>query len=204
MTTQEIIDYYANLLILQYRGQPDAYATIQTLVDPVIMDQLPIDVQEAFSVDSAIGVQLDVLGKYIGVSRNGYDFSGPVTLDDDDYRTILKIKIIQNSSQSDLSTIQSLLNTYFPDELFVVDYQDMTMDYVYFGNSTVAEFFVTAGLLPKPMGVHLRGLITPINTDFYFGFQTYSLGPYNVNPFNDYSAYQTDWPWLSYANGVSL
>jgi hypothetical protein len=42
MTTQELINYYADLLILQYVGKPRAYATIQTLVTPVIMPQTTI------------------------------------------------------------------------------------------------------------------------------------------------------------------
>lgn len=62
MTTQELIDYYANLLILQYIGQPRAYATIQALVEPTIMDQLPITVQNAFDLETAVGAQLDTIG----------------------------------------------------------------------------------------------------------------------------------------------
>lgn len=202
MTTQEIINYYAGLLILQYRGSPNAYATIQTLVGPEIMDQLPTQVQDAFNLPTAVGKQLDILGKYIGISRNGFNFSGPVTLDDTDYLTVLQIKIVQNSFGSDLKTIQALLFQFFPGVLQVFDYQDMSLDYVFFGSSTLAEFFILSGLLPKPMGVGLRGTIVPPSSNKFFGFRTYQNGPYNVNPFNTYASYQTDWPWLSYANGI--
>jgi hypothetical protein len=92
MTTEEIIEYYTQLLIIQYATKGKAVATIRALVDPVVMDQLPSLVQAAYGLDSAVGVQLNVLGKYAGVSRNGYNFDGPVTLSDDDYRTIIKLK----------------------------------------------------------------------------------------------------------------
>jgi hypothetical protein len=39
---QELIDYYAGLLILQYIGKPKAYAHIQTLVTPTIMPQTSV------------------------------------------------------------------------------------------------------------------------------------------------------------------
>lgn len=42
MTPLEIVAYYANLLILQYLGKPKAYATISTLVSPVIMPQVSV------------------------------------------------------------------------------------------------------------------------------------------------------------------
>ena len=43
MSTQDLINYYANLLILQYIGKPKAYATIQTLVNPVVMPQVSVE-----------------------------------------------------------------------------------------------------------------------------------------------------------------
>jgi hypothetical protein len=46
-TDQELIDYYADLLILQYKQKPKAYATIQTIVKNVIMNQLPVAVENA-------------------------------------------------------------------------------------------------------------------------------------------------------------
>lgn len=205
MMTSEIINYYASLLILQYLGKPKAYANIQTVVTPVIMDQLPLAVQDAFAVPTAIGVQLDVLGKYAGVSRNQYDFSGPVTLDDDDYRKLIQIQIIQNSSGSSLATIQQLLQTFFPDVIQVYDYQDMTMDYFFLstiGSQQLAEVFIEGGFLPRPMAVRLRGTIVHPTIDNFFGFRTYYGPGENVNPFNSYADYQMDWPWLSYQNAL--
>jgi hypothetical protein len=68
---------------------------------------------------------------------------------------------------------------------------------------SVAEFLVKQGLLPKPMGVQLAVLIYANGIDNFFGFRTYDLPAHNVAPFNSYDSYQTDAPWLSYANSVT-
>lgn len=205
MTTQEIINYYANLLILQYKEKPKAYATIQALVTGVIMDQLPVAVQDAFNLDTAVGVQLDVLGKYAGVSRTVYDFTGPVTLDDDDFRTMIKIAIIKNGFGSSLAEIQQLIWQFFEGSLLVFDFQNMRMGYFFdsnIGSRPLAEVFVRSGFLPKPMGVQLAALIYSNNIGNFFGFRSYELGPFNMTGFNDYTNYDEDAPWLNYNNAI--
>jgi hypothetical protein len=146
MTNEELSNYYANLLIFQYINKPKAYAMVAAQVLPVFMDQLPVAVQEAFNVNTAIGVQLDVIGKYVGVSRNGYTLSGPVTLGDDDYRQLIKMVIIKNNSGSSLSTIQSLLAANFPGQILVSDNQTMGLNYVLIeslGTSDLLEILAT-------------------------------------------------------------
>lgn len=162
---------------------------------------LPIAVQDAFNIDTAEGVQLDVLGKYIGISRNGYDFNGPITLDDSDYRIILKIKILENSLPSDLSTIQNFLYTNFGGDIEVFDYQDMTMAYLLYSgaiSNELAQFFIKAGLLPKPMGVLLRATVLNPTTYYFFGFRTYDAVAFHQSGFNTYDSYSMTAPWLNY------
>lgn len=169
-TTQELIDYYANLLIIQYLGQPKAYATIQNLVKPVIMDQLPVAVQDAFSLDTAVGVQLDVIGKYVGVTRTGMGFDGPIVLNDADFRVLIKVAIITNQSGSSLYDIQNILHIFFPGSILVFDYQDMRMSYLIdsdIGSQDLIQLFVTEGLLPKPMGVQLAAPIYTTDLQFF-------------------------------------
>lgn len=205
MTTNELIEYYANLLILQYREKPKAFATIEALVDPVIMDQLPIDVQNAFDIETAEGVQLDIIGKYVGVSRVAYDFTGPITLDDDDFRTTIKVAIVKNGFGSSLAEIQQLIWQFFEGSILVFDFQNMRMGYFFdsaVGSEQLAEVFVRSNFLPKPMGVQLAALIYSNNIDNFFGFQTYELGPYLVTGFNDYDDYNMNAPWLSYLNAI--
>ena len=206
-TTQELKEYYSSLLILQYKNKVKANLTMEELAGLAIMDQVSLDVVDGFNLDTAIGAQLDVLGEYIGVTRNQFDFSGPVTLSDADFLTLLRIKIVQNSYTSDLSRIQSFLNTYFLNIINVFDYQDMTMSYMFqsaFGSQQLAEVFVKGGFLPRPMGVNLRTTIYAPTANFYYGFRTYDSIAYNVSPFNTYDSYLLTRPWLSYDDGISI
>lgn len=209
MTTQEIINYYANLLILQYLGLESNYAAIQTLVTPVIMDQLPTQVMNAFNLtgdDVAEGVQLDVLGKYAGVARTGIGFTGSITLDDDEFLSLIQMAIVRNSSGSSLSDISSLLHMFFPGQILPFDYANMHMSYLVsstVGSQELIQLFVTEGLLPKPMGVTLSLIIYADVIDRFFGFRTYLTAPTNNTPFNSYTDYDMDSPWLSYANAIT-
>lgn len=179
MTTNEIIDYYANLLILQYAKAPRAYATIQALVKPVIMDQLPVAVQNAFGVDTAVGKQLDVIGKYMGVTRYGNDFAGnAITLTDSDFRQLIKFAIIRNNGGTSLADIQSLIHVFFPGDFLVFDYTNMQMSYFFstaIGSQQLAEMLVIQGLLPKPMAVGIGSLIYAPYVSSFFGMSSYSI-----------------------------
>lgn len=205
MTTAEIIQYYADLLILQYKDKPKAYDTIKNVVTPFIMDKVALDVRDAFNVDTAVGDQLDILGKYVGCQRINKTFTTTVTLDDDDFRVLIKMKIIQNNSGSSLSDIQDLIFTYFPNILLVFDYQNMQMNYYFLtsaGSLDLAQVFVKTGALPKPMGVQLGALMYLPSMDNIFGFRTYDIAPGTISGFNTYSVYNEDWPWISYADAV--
>jgi hypothetical protein len=62
--------YYGSRLAIQYRGQPKAQATIQLLTKQAMGDLMIQDVQDAWDLATAVGPQLDTVGKYIGLSRN--------------------------------------------------------------------------------------------------------------------------------------
>lgn len=309
MTTQELINYYANLLIIQYRQKPKAYAMIQALVTPVVMPQastqeinfsliavsgvfvlsydgvssaninwndsastiestlqaitglsmitvtgdiatqslvvtftgvtppalplvlvssslvdsggddveitiaetdvtMPVAVQNAYNLSGtlAIGAQLDVIGKYAGVSRNGSGFQGqPISLDDADFLQLIRFATILNSAGSSLSVIQDLLNTFFADNIFVFDYQNMHMDYMIdssVGTVDFAQMIVVQNLLPRPMGVLLGSVIYAPDISHFFGFRTYYWGTYKNSPFNSYIDYESGRPWLSYSDAL--
>lgn len=207
MTTQQLIEYYSNLLILQYHDKTKAVATIEAQVAPVIMDQLPTTVENAFNLLTAYGAQLDVLGTYVGVTRTGSGFQGQViTLDDNDFRILIQIAIIQNKNGSSLSDIQDLLQEFFPNgEILVFDYQTMRLSYLIdsnFVSADLVQLFVTEGLLPYPMAVTRSSIVWVPIIDEFFGFRTYfGAGVYN-NPFNTYDSYITTWPWLNYDDTV--
>lgn len=183
MTTNELIEYYQNLLILQYVEQPNAYATIGVLAALPIADQLPLAVQNAFNINptlgpTAIGTQLDTIGKYVGVTRYGYDINGnPLTLSDTDFTLLIQIAAIRNFAGSSLADIQTLLHEYFANEIFVYDYANMQMSYLIsssVGDQALVEMIVQQNLLPKPMGVQLATVIY-IDQPSLFGFLSYQF-----------------------------
>lgn len=65
----ELILYYVNLLIIQYRTLPKASAHIAALIKQLMIYDLMIQVRDGYNLDDAVGVQLDILGKYLGNDR---------------------------------------------------------------------------------------------------------------------------------------
>jgi hypothetical protein len=66
---EELIAYYENLLILQYRDKDKARRTIRAIVESAMIYDLIRAVENGYDIDTAVGVQLDVIGKYVGVDR---------------------------------------------------------------------------------------------------------------------------------------
>jgi hypothetical protein len=204
MTTQEIIDYYAGLLIRQYLGLTKATLNIEALVGPLLVPQghdiltdndgeplkdndgdllftnttepiIPLAIAQAFDINTAIGNQLLLIGKYVGVSNQGQDFSGFITLNDDQYRQIMKIVAVRNILKGTTFAINNFIFEFFSDVLQVIDDLAMHMTYFYsaeIGQNIVAEFFIKAGLLPKPLAVGRSIVYTfPYTGQKFYGFR---------------------------------
>ena len=153
-------DYYRNLLILQYRSQPTALDTVEAFVDPFIVAELIDDVKNGYDIDTAVGAQLDAIGKYVGVRRGG--------IDDEDYRFFLRLKIIQNTGNHSGDSVNSLLFNIFGGDVYVDDNANMTITY-YVAEAEIDLFLfaVDRGFLPRPMavGVDFIGFVPD-----FFGF----------------------------------
>lgn len=206
-TIEQLQNYYVNLLIIQYINKPRAREHIEVLARAAIMDLLPLEVRDGFDIDTAVGVQLDVIGQYIGLSRNGRDFSGFVTLDDDDYRTALQLKTLQNNGGSSTYEIQTWIQEFFPEQIIFFDFQNMRIGYFLntsIGDQTLVEFFLMQNLLPKPMAVQLSTTIYADVIDGFYGFRTYKAEAVNNSPFNTYDNYEMDRPWLSYEDALII
>lgn len=69
-------NYYSNLLIIQYNGKPKARATIKLMVNLLWANMIPFQIRNAFDWRTATGLQLDIIGKWVGVDRfyNGQFF----------------------------------------------------------------------------------------------------------------------------------
>lgn len=156
---------------------------------------------------AAVGKQLDTIGKYQDVIRSGVGLLGqPITLDDDDFLSLIKMAITRNNAQSDLATIQQLLLQNFgPGAILVYDYQNMMMSFLIselVGSQNLIQLFITENLLPVPMGVGYSVIFAPIITMF-FGYVSYQQPiATNNEPFNTYQSYHTNWPWLDYHMGI--
>lgn len=75
MTDQELIAYYVNLLIIQYKTLPNATGTIQALATEVVANQIYSQVLNGFSIQTAVGEQLDILASYVGAPRTIFGYS---------------------------------------------------------------------------------------------------------------------------------
>lgn len=67
---EDVKNYYADLLILQYRNKPKARETIKIGVDIYTGDGLLLELADVLNIDIAEGAQLDIIGKILGCSRN--------------------------------------------------------------------------------------------------------------------------------------
>lgn len=68
-TLQQFKEYYSNTLIVQYHDKPKAKQTIEMLVELVYSNMLLMQIRDAFDWKTAVGEQLDIIGKWVGVSR---------------------------------------------------------------------------------------------------------------------------------------
>lgn len=200
----QLKDYYSNLLIVQYNGKPKAQAHIKFLVDLVFANVLLLQIQDAFDWRTAVGVQLDIIGKWVGVSRNyngsllwgntylsypksndlvpmdetdalqhGYsDYSTFETdtgnvltyknlgyveqqLSDDDYRTVIGLKIIKNNINHTAKNIDDAIWEYFNEQVYTT-WDDFEITYHYPASlTTIIEVCNYKNVLPAPTGVSI-------------------------------------------------
>lgn len=161
---------------------------------------LPLAVQNAFNLigpNLAVGIQLDIIAQYVGVTRTGQGFTSPITLSDADFYTLIQMGIIRNNTGSSLSDIVAFIYQFFGTNILVFDSTEMTLTYFIsgtIGSSDLMQLFVTEGLIPKPMGVGLT-VFYPVAAVFSF---VTVLVPTEVNgyPFNTAQSYSLTWPWL--------
>lgn len=163
--------YYSNLLILQYHNKPKAKATVEA-VTSILPDELIQEVNNGFDVDTAVGKQLDVLGSVVGVDRSYIDNNEYKLLDDEDFRILIKLKIISNSSDFSHKSIDKALYDFFGNEIRMDSTGNMEMTYfVPKGKTNLIIAAIQKEVLPRPMGVRVA-YINEYDKKF-FGFCTY-------------------------------
>ncbi len=200
---QAAADFYQSLLILQYKTLPKATAQVRVQARAAVAEMILSQIGPAFDLETAVGNQLDILGKYIGVPRNigppdaveyfGYALAGgggntngytlaaggvnltgiyyranggqrqSTDLTDVQYRFVMKLKIVLNTSDNTMYSIQKYIARFFPGLISVVDNHDMTMTYTV-SPSVPLPSSVLAAYLPAPMGVGIN-VVAPDTTD---------------------------------------
>lgn len=149
---------YTNLITSEHIDKPKFMAMIQVITQPYIDNILLLrNMASLFDVDTAVGNQLDIIGEWVGISRNltvpltnvyfsfdtpglGFDegtWQGPfdpgtglVSLPDDPYRNLIKATIAENSWDGTTESAVSIWNSVFASEgitIAIEDYGDMTI-----------------------------------------------------------------------------
>lgn len=171
----------------QYAHAPRMKAVGKILQNEIdASDQLDDLAVQVADVQTAKGVFLDWWGKRIGIDRFIKVGSEYVRFDDDYYRFLLMYRAVCNLSDSTCATMNRMLSMLTSTRVFVVDYQDMTLQsIVIIGNidEIQAQVLQTYGLLNRPAGVMTNFLIIYPNEEI-FGFEGSDLLPFDQGVFN--------------------
>jgi hypothetical protein len=241
MTTEEVIQYYVDRLIIQYRQKPRARATVAAFVREAVANLWVLKLADAFNLETARGKQLDLLAKYIGITRHYEDMEAPqdyfgfanykraepqnpngfrdyekefinsraiwfqygfkqyasALLGDEAFRTLLKLNIINNTTDTTLPGIMAALRRIFGNAITVIDNADMTLTYIVNGSVIDLPKSVLEKILPRPAGVGVNVKIVRA----LFAFSRYKPGA-STNPyatgFRRYAGQMTGGAFASY------
>lgn len=174
------INDYLNLLTSAWRDKPNFTAMVSSDVSiSVRVQELLTEMAVAlFDVDTAIGDQLDIIGKWAGISRDvnipidgvyfswdgafniGWEYgvwrpvldpTSVTILPDDVYRTLIRAKIAANRWDGTTTNAYEIWSIIFPDvNILIVDHQDMSYDIGFVGGiiDSLTLALVRGGYLP--------------------------------------------------------
>lgn len=147
------------------------------------LDQLLKDIADARTAD---GVFLDWWGKRVGVDRLIQVDDEFIRFDDDYFRFLIMYRALCNLSDSSAATMNQLLPQLTDQQVFIVDYQNMSIrSIVVVGSMSDLQITILRayGLLNRPMGVMTNFLVI-YPDDAIFGFAGSDLQPFDQGVFN--------------------
>ena len=151
------MDNWSQTLLSRYADKPILCALISSFnaaMDPGA--DIAAFQEYIWNVNTAVGYGLDVWGTIVGVSRV-IPSTPPLTLDDDDFRTLILVKAAANIGNVTIPTLNALLSEIFADsgQVFVQDNLNMTLTYVFLFQPSQAQLAIVqnSGVLPRPAGV---------------------------------------------------
>lgn len=202
----EITDY-TSLITSEHNEKPDFVATVALSCQPFVdIQNLVLAFPAKYDLDVSVGVQEDADGLWIGVTRfvpvplpdvyfswgvlglgwgegnwkGPFDPSvGVVRLNDDDYRLLLKARVIANSWRGTTAEAMPALAELFSGsatpgtKLFIQDHMDMSMSFIVAGTWPSAVFLalLAIGALGiKPTGVRVNYRKTSVSGAPVFGW----------------------------------
>lgn len=170
---------YLNLITSEYRDQPNFIAMISAGVAiPLRVQDLMKSMIPLFDVDIAVGDQLDIIGQWVGISRNvsipisgvyfawdgtanvGWDYgtwqpalapTNVTSLPDDAYRTLIRAKIAANQWDGTTDGAYAIWDAVFPQfTILIQDNQDMSYDLAVVGGivDSLTLALITGGYIP--------------------------------------------------------
>lgn len=176
MTIQDYLD----LITSEYQNQPDFMATVEFLVAfPVRVQELLTAMVPLFDLDTPpTGQQLDIIGQWVGISRNvsipsadiyfswdadytlGWDFGSwspagvPATitiLPDDAYLTLIRAKIAANQWDGTTNGAYRIWDAVFPNfTILIDDLQNMSYNMAFVGGivDSLTLALIQGGYIP--------------------------------------------------------
>lgn len=154
------LDYYLRLPTGQYQNSPKFLSFLEAILQPLEDASSCADsLVDAFDIDEAEGVQLDIIGKQVGASRTlsfqpSNEYS-PI-LEDEDYRILLKATIGKNHWDGQAASLYALWMNLLPGgSIIIQDNQDMSFNVYLSGalSSIVIDMILHDLIVPRPEGV---------------------------------------------------
>lgn len=188
------ISAYVGLITSEHSNKPKFVALVSEMVQP-LADAAAVarDLETIFDLDTAVGQQLDYVGQWVGLTRNlktpitGVFFSldippgldqgivwtkytpteGLEQLPDEQYRTVLRAKILNNQWDGSLSQAYAIYDALFSGSAFTPFIQDNGDRSIYIGLTgaipdALTMAMLTQGLLDvRPAGNRIAAYVTP-------------------------------------------
>ncbi len=118
------------------------------------LENLCQDLYDDRNLDSAVGVQLEQIGRLIGEVRNGRD--------DETYRQAIKLRIAINTSEGTVQDIINVLNLLYGDDVDVIIVRTgKALLSIYIGIDEPTEDLVPILQQTIPTGVKIDNIIYP-------------------------------------------
>lgn len=164
---------YLGKITSAHCNRPKYMAWLSSLVG-VLVDhgELALAMPDDFGLETAVGVQLDVIGALVGADRKlpFSPSSGSAYLSDANYRRYIKSKILFNNWNGTNETLPSLWQAAYPRiNMTYVDGMDGTMTVTLTGDvSALMQEMIQAGILiPVPAGIRLVYVIQTVSIPTY-------------------------------------